>query len=131
MFDRNESQSVNSFCPSLICDVISLGLKWLKKGKRLDTGDNERYNSAKFENSYERRKCKCEDETNNNCLFNLKWQKIGVPWWHSGLRTYFVTAAAQLTAMEWVWSLAQELQHASGVAKNNNNNKMTQIKKIP
>ena len=44
-------------------------------------------------------------------------KRKGVPLWCKGLRVWFVTAVAQVTAGVQVWSLAQELKHATGVAK--------------
>ena len=42
---------------------------------------------------------------------------LGVPLWHSGLRIHAVTAVALVIAVVWFPSLAQELQHATGMAK--------------
>ena len=43
----------------------------------------------------------------------------GVPWWRSRLGPSIATAAARVTAVVWVRSLARELLHAMGVAPKN------------
>ena len=50
-------------------------------------------------------------------LLRSKKKKIGVPFWHSKLRMWRVIAAAQVAAMAWVWSLAQELPLACSKKK--------------
>ena len=50
---------------------------------------------------------------------------IGIPLWHSGIPSGIVTAAALVTAMVQVWSLAWEHPNAMSMAKKNKN-----IKKI-
>ena len=42
---------------------------------------------------------------------------FGVPWWPSGKESSVVTAVAWVIALAWVWSLAQEFQHAKATAR--------------
>ena len=43
--------------------------------------------------------------------------KVGVPWWRSGLGIQLCHCSGLVAAGAWVRSLAPELPHATGVAK--------------
>ena len=43
----------------------------------------------------------------------------GIPWWHCRLRADVITAAAQVTAVAWVQTLAWEFPHAADAAQIN------------
>ena len=45
---------------------------------------------------------------------------LGVPWWHSGLRIWVVTAEVHVIAVAQVQSLVLELLNVMGIAKKKN-----------
>ena len=53
---------------------------------------------------------------------NKKKDTNRIPWWLSGLRNCIVTAVA------WVWSLAQELLYATGEAKKKKDTNLSYLK---
>ena len=55
-------------------------------------------------------------------LFVLKYIGCGIPWWLSRLRIWCWQCYGLVTAVAWVWFLAQELSHAMDMAKGKKKN---------